>query len=114
MNPRGVAVDDIGNVFVVDSGNNRVQKFDSNGVFLDIWGGFGTAPGQFNAPQFIAVFGDRVYVTDSGNNRVQVFNRSGDFLTQWGEPGRRAAAVHVAARYRSRSRWLRLRGRLGQ
>lgn len=29
--PRGVAVDSLGNVYVVDSGNHRVQKFSSFG-----------------------------------------------------------------------------------
>lgn len=87
MDPRGVAVDDSGNVFVVDGGNDRVQKFDSNGVLLGIWGVFGSAAGQLNSPQGIAVFGDRVYVADSGNDRVQAFDRSGGFRTQWGASG---------------------------
>src|SRR5919198_6325441 len=30
-NPRGIAVDGAGNVYVAESGNTRVQKFDSNG-----------------------------------------------------------------------------------
>ena len=32
--PRGVAVDDDGNILVVDSGNNRIQKFISDGKFV--------------------------------------------------------------------------------
>ena len=32
--PLGVAVDGSGNVFVADTDNNRIQKFDNNGTFL--------------------------------------------------------------------------------
>jgi len=36
--PEGVAVDGSGNVFVVDSFNNRIQKFTNPGTFLTAWG----------------------------------------------------------------------------
>ena len=32
----------------VDTGNHRVQKFTSEGVFLITWGSFGAGPGDFN------------------------------------------------------------------
>ena len=32
--PVGITVDSDGNVYVADSGNNRIQKFNSTGVFL--------------------------------------------------------------------------------
>lgn len=41
--PRGVALDKSGNVFVVDSGNYRVQKFTSVGEFLGCAGSKGRA-----------------------------------------------------------------------
>ena len=44
-----------GNVHVVDTGNNRVQKFDSNGTFLATWGSYGAENGQFNNPQGVMV-----------------------------------------------------------
>src|SRR6267142_1715309 len=34
LTPRGMATDAAGNVYVVDAGNNRVQKFGNNGNFL--------------------------------------------------------------------------------
>ena len=37
--PNGVAVDSKGDVYVVDSNNSRVQKFDPEGNFLRTWGG---------------------------------------------------------------------------
>ncbi len=39
--PHGIEVDAAGNVYVVDTGNNRIQKFTGGGVFLMKWGSFG-------------------------------------------------------------------------
>jgi len=89
VNPGGIAIDASGNVYVVDSGNNRIQKFDSSGVFKKTWGRSGSGDGYFNNPMGIAVYsstGD-VYVADTGNNRVQKFDSSGTFITKWGSSG---------------------------
>ena len=40
----GVEVDADGNVYIADTGNNRIQKFTSDGVFLMMWGTFGADP----------------------------------------------------------------------
>jgi uncharacterized protein (TIGR03663 family) len=83
--PRGVAVDPAGYVYVVDSGNHRVQKFDLEGNYLLTWGGQGNAPGQFQEPWGLAVDDQgRVYVADTWNHRVQVFDGNGAFLNTWG------------------------------
>ncbi|NPV08707.1 MAG: TIGR03663 family protein [Anaerolineae bacterium] len=83
--PRGVAVAPDGNVYVVDSGNHRVQVFTPQGQFLHSWGGPGNGPGQFTEPWGIAVApnGD-VYVADTWNHRVQWFSARGDFQGMWG------------------------------
>jgi len=49
--PHGVFVDPSGNVFVVDTNNHRIQKFDTQGVFLAKWGTQGALDGQLNAPR---------------------------------------------------------------
>ncbi|KAA2283724.1 hypothetical protein [Candidatus Nitrosocosmicus sp. SS] len=36
--PKGIAVDDLGHLYVADDGNCRVQKFDTNGNFISEWG----------------------------------------------------------------------------
>ena len=72
--PWGVSVDEAGDVYVSDTGNQRIQKFDSEGNFVTQWGGFGNAQGQFNFPYGISLDNrGSVFVVDSGNMRVQQF-----------------------------------------
>src|SRR5665647_1294289 len=87
-NPRDIAVDNNGNVYVADTGNNRIQKFASNGTYLTQWGGFGSDDGKFNGTESIAIDSSgNVYVADSGNNRTQKFSSNGTYLTQWQPSG---------------------------
>ena len=47
-NPTGMATDPLGRfVYVVDTGNHRVQKFTLDGKFLEEWGSEGAGGGQF-------------------------------------------------------------------
>lgn len=86
--PNGVAVDQAGNVYVVDTHNARIQKFTSDGVFIAKWGSAGTGDGQFDWPVGIAVdAAGNVYVTDRGNDRIQKFSSDGAFITKWGSFG---------------------------
>ena len=88
--PWGVSVDSAGDVYVTDTGNQRIQKFDRDGSFITQWGGFGNAEGQFNFPYGIEVDQKgQVFAVDSGNMRVQRFIPAGDaedFLRDEHEP----------------------------
>lgn len=75
-------------LYVTDIGNNRVQKFDSNGVYVSQFGEGGSGIGQFNSPHGIVV--DRqnnIFVADFGNDRVQKFDIEGNFILQFGSSG---------------------------
>lgn len=75
--PRSVAVAD-GEIYVTDTGNERVQVFSSDGTFLRAFGGYGTEPGKLLEPVGIAIGPDgNVWVADSGNSRLSVFTRDG-------------------------------------
>jgi len=83
----GLSVDDEGNVYVTDSGNARVQKFTSDGQFLNTWGVSGTDNGEFKKPTGIATYENNVYVVDSEQSKIQVFDSTGKFLQSWGKFG---------------------------
>lgn len=92
--PYAVATDGDGNVYVLDSQNNRVQKLTASGRLLRMWGrnggdgSYGAGPGEFADPRGIEV--DRrgiVYVSDHGNHRIQVFTVDGRFRAMWGRNG---------------------------
>ena len=76
---RDIAVDSSGNVYVADTGNNRIQKFDDNGKFITKFGSFGSNDGElYLKPLGISVDSARnVYVVDWGNKRIQVFAPKG-------------------------------------
>jgi len=86
--PLGVAVDNDGNVFVSDTLNDRVQMFDADGGFVQMFGKQGVAPGTFMRAKGIAVDADgHVYVTDAEFSNVQVFNAEGRALAVFGSHG---------------------------
>ena len=79
--PRGVVVDDAGDVYIADTGNHRIRQVTPDGVIHNIAGtgaaGFagdgGPAAGALlNMPQglFLDGAGD-LYFADSGNNRIR-------------------------------------------
>ena len=86
--PFGVALNSHGDIYVADSSNNRVQKFNSDGTYLSQFGSTGSGDGEFQKPFGIAIdTSGNVYVTDMGNNRIQKFNSDGTYISQFGSTG---------------------------
>ena len=83
----GVAVDKDDNIYVSDSGNNCVYKFNKNGELLERVGKKGRGPGEFHFPRGVAVAGDCVFVCDCCNNRVQALTRELQPVKQFGSRG---------------------------
>jgi DNA-binding beta-propeller fold protein YncE len=107
--PRAIASDSDGNVYVADTANHRIQKFDPDLNFLTKWGSKGTGPGQFSLDYGVGVGPGKgaggvpdevVYVSDtSGGGRIEKFTRTGTFLGQFGSAdlaGPRKVAVDPA------------------
>jgi tripartite motif-containing protein 71 len=80
--PTGITTGPEGNLFIADTGNDRVVKCDQEGKFLKETGGFGWGEGQFNRPTYIATDnGLNIYVIDTQNKRVQRFDRNLNFIS---------------------------------
>ncbi|MEI6715503.1 MAG: immunoglobulin domain-containing protein, partial [Verrucomicrobiota bacterium] len=87
--PVGVAVDVSGNVYVADSGNNKIRKITSAGVVTTLAGsgssGASDGPGtaaSFDGPRGVAVDGSgNVYVADSWNNMIRKVTSAGVVTT---------------------------------
>lgn len=85
--PRGIAAGPDGNLYVADTGNQRVQVFDADGIFLREFGGAGSAASQLSEPVGIAVSANgEIFVADTWNRRVQVFSPAGMYLREWSVP----------------------------
>ena len=87
--PTGITLDKEGNLYVADTDNHSIQKFDKTGKFVARWGGEPSSQeGNFYYPRGLAVgANDAVYVADSGNNRVQKFDLDGNVMQAWGKFG---------------------------
>lgn len=113
-NPKDIAIyNSSGDFYVADTGNHRVDKFDSSGHFLAAWGWgvsngsaeaqecssgcraglAGSGAGEFESPAYIEVdnsegpsAGD-VYVADTALGRIQKFTSAGALVESWGENG---------------------------
>jgi len=75
-------------IWLVDRGNNRVQKWNSKaGTFERDVGTKGTGNLQFQSPEGIAInqSTDNIYVADRGNNRIEELNSTGGFVRVFGK-----------------------------
>ena len=77
--PTAMAFDEEGHIYVLDSGNHRIQKFDANGKFVETIGNQGQGPGEFQYPQSIDVDSNgMLYVSESMNRRIQILTPEGE------------------------------------
>jgi DNA-binding beta-propeller fold protein YncE len=82
--PRSVVIGRDGNVYVMDTGNKRVQVFTPDGNQITQWGGGGVVDGTFDEPVGLAQDGDGDwFVADTWNKRIQRFDEAYQYQAQW-------------------------------
>lgn len=95
VDPVGLAIDTTNRfLYVVDTQQDQVIVYDADTLKLLRRIGTGgknhflTTPGDFGAPQGVALDQDgNVYVTDTLNNRVEIFDADGNFMSEFGKHG---------------------------
>jgi DNA-binding beta-propeller fold protein YncE len=87
IEPRGIAADARGTVYVADTKNSRIEVFDGSGQFVRQFGGKGPGLTEFNEPCGLAVDsqGD-LWVADTWNNRIVHYSSDGQALGAIGAP----------------------------
>src|ERR1700710_3036821 len=102
--PHGVAADtETGHVYIADTGNNRINVFESDGTFISSFGSAGAGSGQFSSPRWVAVDNNAasasrhdVYV-GTDNFRVQKFKPNGELISAFGKQGTGACKITRAS-----------------
>lgn len=79
--PRGIFVGKGGKIYVADTGNDRVQIFNADGTYDNMFGDSGSGEGEFRSPSSIAVNSlGNIYVADTKNKMIKAFSGDGMFM----------------------------------
>ncbi len=89
--PADVVEDSEGSLWVLDAGNDRIEKLNRYGLYISQIGSPGSGEGQLYQPSALAIdkAGD-IWVADTGNNRVEEFSPAGSYIREisgFGESG---------------------------
>lgn len=95
--PTGIAVDARGNVYIADTGNQRVRRIGPDGIVLTVCGtgiagfsgdGGAATAARLRSPSALAV-GDSgvLYIADAGNHRIRKLAADGTIVTVAGSGG---------------------------
>lgn len=76
--PYDITMDKEGNLYILDTGNDRIQKFNPEGKYLDTIGRQGQGPGEFQSPFSLDIDSQgKLYVADAGAKKIHIFNPNG-------------------------------------
>jgi len=78
--PHTLVVDRNGRVIVGDRENDRIQVFDGNGRFLELWSGFAPFGLEFDQQ-------GNLFVADGRANKILQLDSKGKVIASWGEEG---------------------------
>jgi hypothetical protein len=76
--PSDIAMDSAGNIYILDSGNQRIQEFSPEGKYLATIGRKGQGPGEFTFPSSLDIDSKGyLYVLDSNQRKLQILTPEG-------------------------------------
>jgi DNA-binding beta-propeller fold protein YncE len=85
-NPVDIAISPEGQIYILDSKDNNIKIFQTDGSFIKTVGRGGSGPGEFQRPWIFQIIGDKIYVADSGNRRVQIITKNGEYERSYKAP----------------------------
>ena len=105
--PLGMAIDNFDNLYIADTGNNKIRKIDPSGNVSSI-AGYTTSGNQdgngffarFNSPRDLVVdVNGNIYVADTSNHRIRKISPNGDVTTFAGSIQGSQDGVGTAAKF---------------
>jgi DNA-binding beta-propeller fold protein YncE len=85
MEPVGLAIDANGDIYVADVSNQRIQRLDALGRYLDSWP---LAPSEsVNGSHLVLGDDGLLYATEPSRQRFVVFSKDGRVVGRWGQGG---------------------------
>ena len=78
--PSDAAMDNNGNLYILDSGNYLIKKFNPDGEFVMSFGNKGQGPGELGSPREIRIRDNEIMICDLGNSSIHFYDMNGKFL----------------------------------
>jgi len=77
-----IQVDTDGNIYILDSGNHRLQVFNKNSNYIRTIGKRGQGPGEFNIPKCLHLEDEtgNIYVVDNMLRKIIIFDKEGKYI----------------------------------
>jgi hypothetical protein len=95
---RAIAVDDAGNIYVLDRKDNHILVFDNTGKHLRTFGRAGQGPGEFTLPLTMGLTNRNEIVIEDYRNRLAYYSTEGEHIRDLPIAKTRVARVKVDSR----------------
>jgi hypothetical protein len=81
--PQRVSADESGHVYFSCIGNHSILKFDDEGKFIKTIGRAGQGPGEFQGPNHVVPWRDKLIVLDNFSRKFQILDSDGAYLSSF-------------------------------